>query len=336
MEQLLSIGTAKQKERLVKKKLEQQQYEFVGQHSACKVCAWTKKDLKDEGHCYKGKFYGINSHRCVQMTPTQTCNHACTFCWRDLDSHTAILMSEKIDEPKDIVDGCIKSQIKQLTGFGGNIRANQEKWENSKDPMHFAISLNGEPTIYPKIGELVKEINSRGMSSYLVTNGTFPKKIKKMFDNNQLPTQFYVSVDAPNKQLFNEIDRPLIPDCWDKLMETLQFLPKLKEKTRTVLRYTLLKNINMIYPEQWADIIILSQPLFVEIKGYMFVGSSRQRLKIENMPRHHEVKAFALEICKYSGYKLIDEHEQSRVVLLMKEDFEGRILNFKIMMQQGL
>src|SRR3989338_8630039 len=292
---------AKLNERLVKKKLEQQQYEFIGQHSACKVCSWTKKDIRDEVNCYKAKFYGINSHRCVQMTPTQTCNHACIFCWRDLDSHTAISMSEKIDEPKEIVDGCIQSQIKQLSGFGGNIKANQKKWEESHNPLHFAISLNGEPTIYPKIGELVQEINSRGMSSYLVTNGTFPEKIKKMFDCNQIPTQLYVSVDAPNKQLFNKIDRPLTLDCWDRLMETLHLLPELRQKTRTVLRYTLLKSINMVHPEQWADIIKLSQPLFVEVKSYMFVGSSRQRLTIENMPRHHEVKAFALEICKYSG-----------------------------------
>ncbi len=318
----------KRKEELMKRKLESQQYEFVGRNATCKTCTWTKKDLTDTGACYKGKFYGINSSRCVQMTPTQTCNHACTFCWRDLDSHTAIAMTEKIDEPKSIVDGCIESQWKQLSGFGGNEKTNQEKFKKVRDPLHFAISLNGEPTIYPKIGELVGEIKSRGMTSYLVTNGTFPERIQKMFDSDQLPTQFYVSVDAPNKELFNAIDRPLTPDCWDRLMTTLNMLPKLKQKTRTTLRYTLLKHVNMVHPEQWGEIIKLSQPTFVEVKGYMFVGSSRQRLSMDNMPYHEEIKAFALEICKHSGYQLIDEHPPSRVVLLMKEDYEGRMMDF--------
>ena len=56
---------------------------------------------------------------------------------------------------------------------------------------------------------------------------------------------------------------------------------------------------------------------------------SRERLEQANMPLHDEVKEFAKEICKYSGYKLIDEHEPSRVVLLMKEDFEGRVMKFE-------
>jgi len=56
---------------------------------------------------------------------------------------------------------------------------------------------------------------------------------------------------------------------------------------------------------------------------------SRERLEQANMPLHDEVKQFALEIAKNADYKLIDEHEPSRVVLLMKEDFEGRVMNFQ-------
>ena len=105
-------------------------------------------------------------------------------------------------------------------------------------------------------------------------------------------------------------------------------LPKLREKMRTVLRFTLIKGLNMVEPEQWADIIKLSNPMFVEVKAYMWVGMSRERLEQFNMPEHDEVKRFALEIAKHADYKLIDEHEPSRVVLLMKEDFEGRVMKF--------
>ena len=69
--------------------------------------------------------------------------------------------------------------------------------------------------------------------------------------------------------------------------------------------------------------------MFVEVKAYMWVGYSRERLEQKNMPEHNEVKEFALEVAKHADYKLIDGHEPSRVVLLMKEDFEGRVMRFE-------
>ena len=50
----------------------------------------------------------------------------------------------------------------------------------------------------------------------------------------------------------------------------------------------------------------------------MWVGYSRQRLEIQNMPYHNEVKNFAKELAKLTGYKIIDEKKESRVVLLSR------------------
>ena len=47
--------------------------------------------------------------------------------------------------------------------------------------------------------------HSHGMTTMLVTNGTLPKVIENL---DTLPTQLYVSVDAPNKEVFDEICRP--------------------------------------------------------------------------------------------------------------------------------
>jgi len=33
--------------------LEKQSYEFCGEHSAVKICEWTKKSLRGDGVCYK-------------------------------------------------------------------------------------------------------------------------------------------------------------------------------------------------------------------------------------------------------------------------------------------
>ena len=310
----------------VKLILKRQQYDIVGNHSRVKVCHWTKSDLKGEGGCYKSKFYGINSSQCIQMTPTFTCNNACVFCWRDLRLHTEPAMEGGVDEPENIVEGSINAQRKLLSGFGGNERVDKEKFENALMPKHVAISLDGEPTLYPKLKELITEYRKKGFSTFVVSNGLLPEKIEALI--GEPPTQLYISVDAPNEELFNLIDRPIIKNAWQGLYKTLSILPRIREKTRTVLRFTLIKGMNMIYPEQWADIIKLSSPMFVEIKAYMFVGMSRERLEESNMPEHYEVKQFAEEIAKHSGYKLIDEHEPSRVVLMMKEDFEGRVMEF--------
>ena len=235
-------------------------------------------------------------------------------------------MQDGVDEPSEIVQGTIEAQRKLLSGFGGNEKTSKEKFERAMEPQHVAISLDGEPTLYPRLTELIKEYKKRNFSTFVVSNGLLPERIEKLLE--EPPTQLYISVDAPNEELFNIIDRPIIKNAWQGLYKTLSMLPRLREKMRTVLRFTLIKGMNMVYSEQWAEIIRLSKPMFVEVKAYMWVGMSRERLEQENMPSHEEVKEFALEVAKYSDYKLIDEHEPSRVVLLMKEDFEGRVMKF--------
>ncbi|MBS3105542.1 4-demethylwyosine synthase TYW1 [Candidatus Woesearchaeota archaeon] len=307
--------------------LKKQQYEVVGNHTRVKTCHWTKSDLRGEGGCYKSKFYGINSHQCVQMTPTFTCNNACVFCWRDLRYHTEPAMRNGIDEPADIVEGTIEAQRKLLSGFGGNEKTSEEKFERAMEPQHVAISLDGEPTLYPRLTELIKEYKKKNFSTFVVSNGLLPERIEKLLE--EPPTQLYISVDAPNEELFNLIDRPIIKNAWEGLMKSLSVLPELRGKMRTVLRFTLIKGMNMEHAEQWAEIIKISHPMFVEVKAYMWIGMSRERLEQSNMPLHEEVKEFAEEIAKFADYKVIDEHEPSRVVLLMKEDFEGRVMKFQ-------
>ena len=48
----------------------------------------------------------------------------------------------------------------------------------------------------------------------------------------------------------------------------------------------------------------------------MWVGHSRERLMIENMPLHTEIKSFAVQIARLTGYIIKDEKKESRVVLL--------------------
>ena len=310
-----------------KAELEKQGYRIVGNHSAVKICGWTKNALVNRGLCYKNTFYGIQTWRCVQMTPAlQHCNFRCWHCWRDISSASKE-WSGPIDEPKDIVDGCIKEQVKLLIGYKGNKNVNKKRLQEMYKPMHFAISLTGEPTMYPRLPELIDEIHGRGMTAYLVTNGSFPEMIEKLKGHE--PTQIYVTLAAPTKELFIKDTNPLIKDAWERFNKTLKILKDLK--TRRVLRLTLTKGYNMVNPELFGEFIkkLDGHYDYVECKGYMHVGYSMQRLSKENMPTHDEIKEFAEKVGKAAGLVYIDEKPESSVVLLMKKENKKRIMNYK-------
>ena len=140
------------------------------------------------------------------------------------------------------------------------------------------------------------------------------------------PTQLYLSLDAPTNDLLIKIDKSINKDSWERLLGSLDALKRARERCRTVVRITCVKEQNMVDPQEYAKLIERANPMFLEVKGYMFVGSSRQRLSLKNSPFHEDVKAFAEEIARYCDYKVIDESACSRVVLMMKEDVAERFL----------
>ncbi|MFA4945985.1 MAG: 4-demethylwyosine synthase TYW1 [Candidatus Micrarchaeia archaeon] len=302
-----------------KPRLERAGYCFAGDHSAVKVCLWAKRALLGNGSCYKQRFYGIESHRCLQMTPAMpACNQRCVFCWRD-----TTLFSEgwpasfAADEPGKIIDDCVAGQRKLLTGFKGNAKADKGKWLEAQEPNQAAISLDGEPTLYPRLPELIREFRARGYTTFLVTNGTRPDVLRRLADEDALPTQLYVSLCAPTRDVYEKINLPVSPDNWDKLNETLTLLPSLE--TRKALRLTLVKGLNAFDPAGYARLCRIAKPDFVECKSYMHVGYSLARLGAEAMLSHDEVRAFAREFADASGYLVTDEQPESRVVLLCRD-----------------
>jgi tRNA wybutosine-synthesizing protein 1 len=297
------------------KHLYDQGYRLVGNHSAIKVCLWTKKSIRGEDHCYKQKFYDSITHRCIQMTPAlHICGHRCIWCWRDID-FTKPKWIGKIDDPKFIIDECIKAHIKYLQGFGGNKKTDWNKFKEINKPQQFAISLSGEPTMYPKLPELILELKKRKINQFLVTNGTNPPMLKKLLAKKAQPTQLYITLPAPDQATYQKVCRPIVKSGWEKILKSLSLLKKFK---RNVIRLTLVKNVNMIKPEKYAALIKKYRPNYVEAKGYVWVGHSRKRLTIANMPTHEEIKEFAKKIGEISNYITIDEKKESRIVLLKK------------------
>lgn len=299
-----------------RRRLTKQGYHLAA-HGAVKPCLWLKRSLRGGDQCYKHHFYGISSHRCVQMTPILSCNHLCLHCWRPIDE--PILPPEKWTEPKELLDGILKEQQRILSGYGGATTTDRSRLEEAQRPAHVAISLMGEPTLYPYLGELIREIGRRGMTSFLVTNGTRPDVLE-----NLRPTQLYLSLNASNEELYQRISNPSAPGFWKRILESLSVFRD--SSCRTVVRMTLAHRLNMSNPGEYARLLEQAEPDFIEVKAYMHLGRSRGRLGREAMPDHAEILTFAGELSATLGYSLEDDVPLSRVALLTNNKVSRNIL----------
>jgi tRNA wybutosine-synthesizing protein 1 len=218
-----------------------------------------------------------------------------------------------VDSPEEIVQGSLKAQEKILTGYKGNPKTNWHKFQEALTPKHVAISLTGEPTLYEPLGELIRTFHQKNFTTFLVSNGTLPAKLSKL---SQEPTQLYISVCAPNEKVYKLVCRPQFPSAWAKLNETLDLLQSFH--CPTVIRMTLVKEHNMNHVDEYAKIVARANPTYIEAKAYMHIGFSNLRLSFESMPLHSEVKDFATQLAEKTGYKILDEAPESRVVLLSR------------------
>jgi len=298
----------------VKSLLEKQGYRIIGAHSAVKVCHWTKEKLVRNRPCYKSKFYGIASHRCLQVTPCVVwCEHRCLFCWRPMEYMLGPKMDlEKYDEPSFIVDESIAYQRQLLSGFWGDARVDFGMMKEAHEPKHAAISLAGEPTAYPYIDELIRMYHRRGFTTFLVTNGQNPVALEKCE-----PTQLYISLIAHSPELYKKINIPLYKDGWERLNQSLEVMAG--KKAKKALRITLVRGYNLKSPERFAELVLKAEPDYVEPKGYVHVGYSRRRLTREHMPTYEEVMEFSKRLGEEIGYAVANSSRASKVVLLAKE-----------------
>jgi len=297
----------------------------VADHSTVELCHWTKKSFKHEGSCYKHQFYGILTHRCMEFSPAgMYCENRCVYCWRPMEFYDAMKMEpQQVAEPEQILRKLMGERKKLIDGFYGDSRNDNQRLDESLLPTHYAISLSGEPTMYPKLPELIKYLKSleATKSIFLVTNGQEPDMIQKLQDEDALPTQLYLSTNAADYESFIKINKPKYDDSWERWNRTLDMLKNLD--TRTVLRITLIRNYNdqkeMI--PAFADMFRKASPHFIEIKSYMHIGRSTNRLEHENMLEMSEVKKFSEEIAKQSRiFSIMDESLVSRISILQNNE----------------
>ena len=299
--------------------LQKQGYVLVGRHSVVKKCHWTHAALTEKRFCYKCKFYGIASHRCIQMSPVALwCWNACLHCWRLRPTDTLKWDEARmpwVDEPELIVEGSIEAQRELLSGYKGHRKVDKRMLEEAMYPKHVAISLTGEPALYPYLSDLIEMYHKKDMTTFLVTRGVRPDILANL---DEEPTQLYVSIEAWDKKSYEYFDQPLVPRAWELTLKTLEILPSFSSPT--TLRITLVKSFNMHERavKAWSKLIQVAQPTYIELKAYMHVGASRYRLSSSDMPRHVEVYEIAKKLAEATGYEIISEQIPSRVVLLTR------------------
>lgn len=309
-------------------KLQSQGYHLLGERGAFKACQWQRKSLTSGKTCYKQRFYGIESHRCLQMTPTvDKCTQQCQFCWRITPDDMGIQWDQMDVDPEGVLppdrllDETLMANLQSLGGYNPEAGADvpEKKYREARNPKHVAISLAGEPTLYPFLSDFIEAIKKREMTSFLVTNGTRPDTLRNLV----LPTQLYVTLAAPNERVYKTLCRPSIADGWKRIQESQKLLSTLP--CRTVNRLTMVEGYNMTEVRSYADMILIGEPDFVEVKGYMFIGSSRDRLRAANSPSHRSIRAFSDKLETLTGYHIADEQVESRVVLLSRDVDYDRI-----------
>jgi wyosine [tRNA(Phe)-imidazoG37] synthetase (radical SAM superfamily) len=185
------------------------------------------------------------------------------------------------------------------------------------NPNHAAISLDGEPLLYPKMSGLVHEFRKRGMTTFIVTNSTMPEKIEQL---DSLPSQFYFTLPAPNEEIYKRTCRPMVRDGWERIHKTFELVDSLS--TRTLIRLTAIKNLNLReeFLDDYIKIVEEANPNFFEIKGFTLQAKAleiSERLKTQKpvkyyFPTYPYLEDIAEEFEKRSGFPIIYRNERSR------------------------
>ncbi|KAG7217590.1 hypothetical protein INR49_021276 [Caranx melampygus] len=294
--------------------LTKQGYKLIGSHSGVKLCRWTKSMLRGRGGCYKHTFYGIESHRCMETTPSLACANK---------HHTNPVGTEwrwKMDPAEKILQDALEKHQNMIRQFRGVPGVKPERYEEGLAVKHCALSLVGEPIMYPEINTFLRLLHSHQISSFLVTNAQFPQEIRSLVP----VTQLYVSVDASTKDSLKKIDRPLFKDFWPRFLDSLKALGEKLSSTwplcqrtrqRTVYRLTLVKSWNVEEMQAYSELIALGQPDFIEVKGCKLIGL--ESLTMANVPWHQEVVAFVQQLAAMlPQYEIACEHEHSNCLLI--------------------
>ena len=139
----------------------------------------------------------------MQTSPVvDQCNLACTYCWREPHMDTLELTDQ---DPLELLYESVRaSSVDCYLGLVAS-KSSKRKMVRCSEPKTRCYFPQWRANLYRRLGEYIDLCHKHGMTTMLVTNGTFPKVLERL---DPLPTQLYVSVDAPNKEIFDKVCKP--------------------------------------------------------------------------------------------------------------------------------
>jgi tRNA wybutosine-synthesizing protein 1 len=90
-----------------------------GTHMKDCSLSWLQSMLRGRGGCYKHSFYGIESHRCMETTPSLACANKCVFCWRHHSNPVGTEWRWKMDPPEKILKEALENHYNMIKQFKG-------------------------------------------------------------------------------------------------------------------------------------------------------------------------------------------------------------------------
>ncbi|EPY77572.1 hypothetical protein CB1_001241020 [Camelus ferus] len=207
----------------------------------------------------------------------------------------------------------------------------EERFEEGMTVKHCALSLVGEPIMYPEINRFLKLLHECRISSFLVTNAQFPVEISHFPLSVLLASALPFLMLQPNLTDTENHDKSLKHYGFLLLVgfENLRFKHRGRlwlssQQQRTVYRLTLVKAWNVDELQAYAELVSLGSPDFIEVKGVTYCGeSSASSLTMANVPWHEEVARFVCELVELiPDYEIACEHEHSNCLLIAHKKFK--------------
>ena len=142
----------------------------------------------------------------IEATPTAACNHNCLFCAVDYIDKNPLFIDADIFKKAlaDMAAGGVKSIM-----YAGE----------------------GEPTLHPKLDEIVLQTKNSGIDVAFTTNGS---NLNERFLDKCLDkiTWIKVSIDAGTKETHLRIHRPKNENDWENIFNNLETAVNLKKEKR--------------------------------------------------------------------------------------------------------
>ncbi len=294
-----------------------------------------KKSIENYHICLEILDFYHNNNEKGSFSSEKLSSHISTTSKGALNKAILLLKNCDVLKTDDLLSYYLSEQSVELLndGYGSDKLMDQlvtneedikQAYNRALHPNHAAISLDGEPTLYPHIGEFVDTFRKKKFTTFIVTNGTTPEVISELQETNSLPSILYVTLPPPSISDYKHIHRPKIKDAWEKIHTTLKMLKDLK--TRTVLRITAVNHLNIQdkLVDGYVSKIEEIQPNFIDIKGFTLEGASMSisdRLDSDQpgsyyFPEFSELMHFANLVSDRSGLKIVETHEKSRDILL--------------------